>query len=130
MTKIYKTKLSSGRVSPLFPHSAYMKRRFDLFICFIAVLMLLPLFILITLAVRLTSRGPALFWSDRVGLNNLIFKMPKFRTIQTNTTEVATHLLADQRKLIYDLLTRNNYVRTFEGLSRWEDWYVHASILK
>ena len=95
MTKIYKTKLSSGKVSPLFPHSAFMKRLFDLFICFITGLILLPCFVIIMLAVRLTSRGPALYWSDRVGLNNLIFRMPKFRTMQINTPAVATHLLAD-----------------------------------
>jgi O-antigen biosynthesis protein WbqP len=95
MTKIYKTKLSSGKTSPLFPHSAFMKRLFDLFICFIAGLILLPFFVIITLAVRITSRGPALYWSDRVGLCNTIFKMPKFRTMQINTPAVATHLLAD-----------------------------------
>jgi O-antigen biosynthesis protein WbqP len=72
-----------------------MKRLFDLFICVIAGLLLLPLFIVTMLAVRITSRGPALYWSDRVGLNNTIFKMPKFRTMQINTPAVATHLLAD-----------------------------------
>ena len=95
MTKIYKTKLNQGKVSPLFPHSAFVKRLFDLLICFIAGLILLPLFVIITLAVRLTSRGPALYWSDRVGLNNAIFRMPKFRTMQINTPAVATHLLTD-----------------------------------
>ena len=75
--------------------SVFLKRLFDLFICFIAGLILLPFFIIITLAVRLTSRGPALYWSDRVGLNNTLFKMPKFRTMQINTPAVATHLLAD-----------------------------------
>lgn len=100
MNKIYKTKLSSVKVSPLFPHSAFMKRLFDLFICFIAGLILLPFFIIITLAVLLTSRGPALYWSDRVGQNNLIFRMPKFRTMQINTPAVATHLLADPNQYL------------------------------
>lgn len=95
MTKIYKTKLNEGKVSPLFPHSAFMKRLFDLFICLNASLLLLPFFIVITLAVRITSRGPALYWSDRFGLCNTIFEMPKFRTMQINTPAVATHLLAD-----------------------------------
>ena len=72
-----------------------MKRLFDLFICFIAGLILLPFFVIITLAVRLTSRGPSLYWSDRVGLCNTIFKMPKFRTMQVSTPAVATHLLVD-----------------------------------
>jgi O-antigen biosynthesis protein WbqP len=47
------------------------------------------------LAVRLTSPGPILYWSDRVGRNNSIFKMPKFRTMRTDTPAVATHLLGD-----------------------------------
>ena len=72
-----------------------MKRLFDFVICLTFALLLLPLFILITLAVRLTSRGPALYWSDRVGVNNSIFRMPKFRTMQINTPAVATHLLTD-----------------------------------
>jgi O-antigen biosynthesis protein WbqP len=49
--------------------------------------------ILIALLVKLTSKGPALYWSDRVGVNNEIFKMPKFRTMRTGTPAVATHLL-------------------------------------
>ena len=95
MNKIYKTKLSSGKAGSLFPHSAFMKRLFDLFICLNASLLLLPFFIVITLAVRITSRGPALYWSDRVGLRNIIFTMPKFRTMQINTPAVATYLLVD-----------------------------------
>src|SRR5258708_22164236 len=70
------------------------KRVFD---CAFAVL-LLPLlttpFLLITILVKLTSRGPVLYWSDRVGRNNTIFRMPKFRTMKVNTPEVATHLLS------------------------------------
>jgi len=95
MAKIYKTKLSSGKAGSLFPHSAFMKRLFDLFICFFAGLILLPLFVIITLVVRITSRGSALYWSDRVGVNNAIFRMPKFRTMQVSTPAIATHLLAD-----------------------------------
>ena len=51
--------------------------------------------LIIALAVKLTSSGPILYWSDRVGRNNLIFKMPKFRTMRTDTPAVATHLLGD-----------------------------------
>jgi len=49
--------------------------------------------LLIAILVRLTSRGSALYWSDRIGRNNVIFKMPKYRTMKTNTPAVATHLL-------------------------------------
>ncbi len=70
-----------------------MKRTFD----FIMALLLLILFsiplLYIALLVKLTSKGSALYWSDRVGKNNSIFKMPKFRTMKIDTPAVATHLL-------------------------------------
>ena len=70
-----------------------MKRIFDLamagfLFCFLSV----PIFV-VGLIVKLTSRGPALYWSDRVGVGNEIFKMPKFRTMRMDTPAVATHLL-------------------------------------
>jgi len=49
----------------------------------------------VVIVVKLTSPGPILYWSDRVGKNNSIFKMPKFRTMRTDTPDVATHLLDD-----------------------------------
>jgi O-antigen biosynthesis protein WbqP len=49
--------------------------------------------LLAALAVRLTSPGPVLYWSDRVGRNNVIFKMPKFRSMRIDTPTVASHLL-------------------------------------
>ena len=70
-----------------------IKRAFDVLLALIAgVLLLLPLVIVAAL-VRLTSKGPALYWSDRVGRNNSIFKMPKFRSMRVGTPAVATHLL-------------------------------------
>jgi O-antigen biosynthesis protein WbqP len=48
---------------------------------------------LIAPAIKLTSRGPVLYWSDRVGRNNRIFRMPKFRSMRTDTPQLATHLL-------------------------------------
>jgi len=72
-----------------------MKRLFDfIFSLVLLVCFLLPL-VLIALLVRVTSRGTILYWSDRVGRNNTIFKMPKFRTMRTDTPAVATHLLSD-----------------------------------
>ena len=71
-----------------------LKRLFDLVGALIlAAVFLVPL-ILVALAVRLTSAGPILYWSDRVGQNNCIFKMPKFRSMRVGTPAVATHLLA------------------------------------
>lgn len=57
--------------------------------------MLLPVLVLCGLLVRITSRGPILYWSSRVGQNNQIFRMPKFRTMRVGTPALATHLLAD-----------------------------------
>ena len=74
-----------------------MKRFFDLILGFFAVVALLLPALLVAIAVRLTSKGPALYWSDRVGRNNLIFKMPKFRSMRVGAPAVATHLLADAR---------------------------------
>ena len=72
-----------------------MKRSFDLCLATFACAFLLMPILIIALAVRLTSEGPVLYWSDRVGLNSQIFKMPKFRTMRTNTPEVASHLLQE-----------------------------------
>jgi O-antigen biosynthesis protein WbqP len=70
-----------------------MKRMLDLALVTLAGFVLLIPVIFVTLAVRVTSKGPALYWSDRVGRNNQIFKMPKFRSMQVGTPAVATHLL-------------------------------------
>ncbi|WP_300320240.1 sugar transferase [Accumulibacter sp.] len=72
-----------------------LKRLVDLLLaCVAAVVLLLPV-CLVALAVKLTSPGPVLYWSDRVGRHNRIFRMPKFRSMRVGTPAVATHLLAD-----------------------------------
>lgn len=75
----------------------FIKRLFDLLLVLIAVGILAAPILLVALAVRLTSAGPILYWSDRVGRNNVIFKMPKFRSMRVGTPAVATHLLADPK---------------------------------
>ena len=70
-----------------------MKRVFDLILAFIVTVILLLPIVVTAILVRLTSKGPALYWSDRVGVNNTIFKMPKFRSMNVDTPVVATHLL-------------------------------------
>ena len=72
-----------------------MKRIFDLLLCVGLLLLLATPMLLIAIAVRLTSKGSALYWSDRVGKENKIFKMPKFRTMLVDTPSIATHLLTD-----------------------------------
>jgi O-antigen biosynthesis protein WbqP len=70
-----------------------MKRLVDLTLALLAALMLAIPILIVALAVRLTSPGPAIYWSNRVGRDNRIFKMPKFRSMRINTPAVATHLL-------------------------------------
>ena len=70
-----------------------MKRGLDLILGGLAIVILFIPMLLVAIAVRLTSPGPILFWSMRVGKNNAIFMMPKFRTMQIDTPNVATHLL-------------------------------------
>ena len=70
-----------------------MKRIFDLFLALILSLFLIWLIILLAIFVRLSSKGPVLYWSSRVGINNQLFQMPKFRTMQSQTPVVATHLM-------------------------------------
>ena len=74
-----------------------MKRVLDIFLGCLAALVLVVPVLLVTITVRLTSKGPALYWSKRVGRNNVIFKMPKFRSMRVDTPAVATHLLVDAR---------------------------------
>ena len=71
------------------------KRVFDVLLAGLAGLVLLLPLLLLALWVRATSKGPALYWSARVGRNNVLFNMPKFRTMRLGTPAVATHLLTD-----------------------------------
>jgi O-antigen biosynthesis protein WbqP len=72
-----------------------MKRLFDLMLAVLAGCILLVPVLVVAALVRLTSKGSALYWSDRVGCNNTIFKMPKFRSMRVGTPAVATHLLSN-----------------------------------
>ena len=79
---------------------SWIKRLFDLVLSLIlGVLLLIPLLIL-ALAVRMSSPGPALYWSDRIGKNNKIFKMPKFRSMRLGTPALATHLLMNPESVL------------------------------
>lgn len=77
-----------------------MKRFFDLVLAFFAFLLLIFPILIVALLVRVTSVGPVLYWSDRIGRNNKIFKMPKFRSMRIDTPAVATHLLPDPRQFL------------------------------
>jgi len=70
-----------------------IKKSFDLVLALLAMPLLLPLIVFVAVLVRLTSPGPVLYWSERVGRYNKIFRMPKFRSMRIDTPAVATHLL-------------------------------------
>jgi O-antigen biosynthesis protein WbqP len=72
-----------------------MKRLFDLTLGLCAAVVLALPILLVAILVKLTSAGPVLYWSDRVGKGNALFRMPKFRSMRVGTPAVATHLLAD-----------------------------------
>ena len=77
-----------------------MKRLFDFVVALVAALILALPIALVSLFVKCSSRGPVIYWSDRVGRHNRIFRMPKFRTMRVDTPAVATHLLADPKKFL------------------------------
>jgi len=77
-----------------------MKRLIDLILTLVAVLLLLLPVLMVSMLVKLTSKGPVLYWSDRVGKSNVVFKMPKFRSMKVDAPVVATHLLADPKSVL------------------------------
>ncbi len=77
-----------------------MKRFFDFLISFLLLVFFSPLIIVIAVIVGMTSKGPILYWSSRVGRHNNIFQMPKFRTMHIGTPPVATHLLSNASKFL------------------------------
>lgn len=77
-----------------------LKRIFDILLALILLPIILPLFCVISLMLMFHTGFNTLYWSDRVGRNNVIFKMPKFRTMRLDTPEVATHLLTDPEEWV------------------------------
>ncbi|MFT5467902.1 MAG: O-antigen biosynthesis protein WbqP [Verrucomicrobiales bacterium] len=74
-----------------------MKRLFDILVSLIILTIFALPMMLIALVVRLSSRGPAFYWSDRVGFENNVFRMPKFRTMRVDTPEMGKHLLPGEQ---------------------------------
>ena len=77
-----------------------MKRTIDIILALVFAFILLLPCLIISLLVKATSRGKVIYWSDRVGRNEIIFRMPKFRTMQSQAPEKATHLIEDPRSLL------------------------------
>jgi len=86
-----------------------MKRLFDLTLATLATLVLALPMLVVALLVRLTSPGPVLYWSQRVGRDNVLYRMPKFRTMRIDTPAVATHLLEDPERWLTPV---GNFLRT------------------
>ncbi|MDP3771516.1 MAG: sugar transferase [bacterium] len=78
--------------------SPLAKRAFDLVLAVLLLAVLAVPMVIIVFLVRCTSRGPALYWSQRVGRNNVLFRMPKFRTMHVGAPVVATHLFTDPKR--------------------------------
>jgi len=71
------------------------KRAFDISLSLLLLFLLSPLFLILVLLIKMTSKGPVLYWSSRVGKDNTLFRMPKFRSMRIDAPQVATHLLAE-----------------------------------
>jgi O-antigen biosynthesis protein WbqP len=78
----------------------FMKRLFDVTMSLLALLVFCVPMLIVALFIKLTSKGPILYWSDRTGKNNAIFRMPKFRTMLVDTPAVATHLMSDPDRFL------------------------------
>ena len=78
----------------------FMKRLFELILSLILIISIFPLLIIIAIVIKYDSKGPIIHWSKRVGRNNNLFEMPKFRTMQENTPQLASHLLGVNDKNI------------------------------
>jgi O-antigen biosynthesis protein WbqP len=74
-----------------------MKRFFDILLSVNLIFFFMWLIILIALCIRFTSKGPAIYWSSRIGKNNRLFQMPKFRSMQIDAPDIATHLMSDPK---------------------------------
>ena len=77
-----------------------MKRFLDLIFAVVLIIILSLPFLFICLAIHLTSEGPSIYWSNRVGRDNIIFRMPKFRSMRVGTPAMATHLLKDPERYL------------------------------
>ena len=77
-----------------------MKRIFDLFFCLLLIFIFSIFILIISFLIKMTSDGSILYWSDRIGKNNYIFRMPKFRTMSLSSPTVATHLLKNPRQYL------------------------------
>ncbi len=89
----------------------HMKRLFDIVLTSVGASLLSPLILFTFLLVKLTSPGPALYWSQRGGRNNQLFSMPKFRSMRVGTPQLATHLMNQQANPTQFLTPVGSFIR-------------------
>ena len=77
-----------------------MKRLFDFTLAIILITVLLPVIMIVALVIKLSSKGPVLYWSDRIGRENIVFRMPKFRSMHVGTPALASHLLSNPESFL------------------------------
>jgi O-antigen biosynthesis protein WbqP len=106
-----------------------VKRSLDLVLCAVAAFLLVIPLCVIAVAVRLTSSGPALYWSDRVGRDNRIFRMPKFRSMKTDTPALATHLLRNPEQYLTSIGTFLRKTSLDELPQLWSIWVGDMSFV-
>ncbi len=87
------------------------KRILDILLTVMGLIVLSPLILMTYLLVKLTSRGPALYWSQRVGKQNQLFMMPKFRSMRLGTPQIATHLMNQQSDAVSYLTPIGSFIR-------------------
>src|ERR1017187_9657371 len=78
----------------------WYKHTLDITLSVLLIILLSPFLLVLALAIKITSRGPILHWSKRVGKSNVIFQMPKFRSMLIDTPQLPTHLLSDPEKYL------------------------------
>lgn len=88
-----------------------IKRIIDVLIVMVFLVAVMPLALITLLLVKLTSAGPALYWSERVGQNNILFSMPKFRSMQIDAPQIATHLMNQQNNPNQYLTPVGSFIR-------------------
>jgi O-antigen biosynthesis protein WbqP len=88
-----------------------IKRLFDIAAVFASLAILIPLALITYILVKTTSKGPALYWSQRVGVNNQLFSMPKFRSMKIDTPALATHIMNQQANPYQYLTPVGSFIR-------------------
>jgi O-antigen biosynthesis protein WbqP len=106
-----------------------MKRVFDLLLALVATLIFAIPLLVVALMVRVTSPGPVLYWSERVGRHNAIFRMPKFRSMRVGTPAVATHLLTNPGAHLTPIGSFIRRTSLDELPQLWSIWRGHMSFV-